>query len=116
MNGRARGRRTLHHYDGLFSAADLGDAVQAASRACPGIRHIFNQYVIRTRQRDELRAHLAANGIGTEIYYPLPLHAQRCFAYLEHEPDDFPRGAARGRRGPGAADLSRSSQQSNAST
>ena len=55
-----------------------------------GSRHIFNQYVIRTPQRDELRAHLAARGIGTEIYYPLPLHAQRCFAYLEHEPDDFP--------------------------
>ena len=56
----------------------------------PGFRHIFNQYVIRTRQRDELRAHLAAQGVGTEIYYPVPLHAQRCFAYLEHEPHDFP--------------------------
>jgi dTDP-4-amino-4,6-dideoxygalactose transaminase len=55
-----------------------------------GGRHIFNQYVIRTRRRDELRAHLAANGIGTEVYYPVPLHAQRCFAYLEHEPSDFP--------------------------
>ena len=65
-------------------------------RACrlpvrvPGCRHIFNQYVIRTPQRDELRAHLAAQGVGTEIYYPVPLHAQQCFAYLEHEPDDFP--------------------------
>jgi dTDP-4-amino-4,6-dideoxygalactose transaminase len=56
----------------------------------PKFRHIFNQYVIRTPRRDELRAHLAANGVGTEIYYPLPLHAQRCFAYLEHEPGDFP--------------------------
>jgi dTDP-4-amino-4,6-dideoxygalactose transaminase len=55
----------------------------------PG-RHIFNQYVIRTPQRDELRAHLAAQGVGTEIYYPVPLHAQRCFAYLEHDPADFP--------------------------
>jgi dTDP-4-amino-4,6-dideoxygalactose transaminase len=56
----------------------------------PSGRHIFNQYVIRTPQRDELRAHLAARGIGTEIYYPLPLHAQKCFADLEHEHDDFP--------------------------
>jgi dTDP-4-amino-4,6-dideoxygalactose transaminase len=55
-----------------------------------GCRHIFNQYVIRTQQRDELRAHLAAKGIGTEIYYPVPLHAQQCFAYLHHEPKDFP--------------------------
>jgi dTDP-4-amino-4,6-dideoxygalactose transaminase len=76
------------HYDGLLREADLGSAVQVPARR-PG-RHIFNQYVIRTRQRDELRAHLLANGVGTEIYYPVPLHAQRCFAYLEHEPADFP--------------------------
>jgi dTDP-4-amino-4,6-dideoxygalactose transaminase len=77
------------HYDGLFRDADLGSAVQVPARA-PGFRHIFNQYVIRVRQRDELKKHLAANGVGTEIYYPLPLHAQKCFAYLGHAPDDFP--------------------------
>jgi dTDP-4-amino-4,6-dideoxygalactose transaminase len=77
------------HYDELFRSADLGDAVQLPARV-PGSRHIFNQYVIRVRQRDELKNHLAANGVGTEIYYPLPLHAQQCFAYLEHEPNDFP--------------------------
>jgi dTDP-4-amino-4,6-dideoxygalactose transaminase len=77
------------HYDELFQGAGLGDAVKVPSRV-PGCRHIFNQYVIRARKRDELRAHLAANGVGTEIYYPVPLHAQRCFAYLEHEPADFP--------------------------
>ncbi len=76
------------HYDELLRAADLGKAVQPPVRR-PG-RHIFNQYVIRAQRRDELRAHLAANGVGTEIYYPLPLHAQRCFAYLEHDPADFP--------------------------
>jgi dTDP-4-amino-4,6-dideoxygalactose transaminase len=76
------------HYDELLRAADLGQAVQAPVRR-PG-RHIFNQYVIRTPQRDELRAQLAANGVGTEVYYPVPLHAQRCFAYLEHAPADFP--------------------------
>jgi dTDP-4-amino-4,6-dideoxygalactose transaminase len=77
------------HYDALFDAAELGAAVRVPPRV-PGCRHVFNQYVIRTPRRDELRAHLAAQGIGTEIYYPVPLHAQKCFAYLEHEPDDFP--------------------------
>ncbi len=76
------------HYDELLSAADLGHAVQTPVRR-PG-RHVFNQYVIRARRRDELRAHLAANGVGTEVYYPVPLHAQRCFAYLEHDLADFP--------------------------
>jgi dTDP-4-amino-4,6-dideoxygalactose transaminase len=76
-------------YDELFRAADLGDEVQVPARV-PGFRHIFNQYVIRAPRRDELRAHLAQNGVGTEIYYPVPLHAQRCFAYLEHDPADFP--------------------------
>jgi dTDP-4-amino-4,6-dideoxygalactose transaminase len=77
------------HYDALFREANLGSSVQVPARV-PGARHIFNQYVIRTSKRDELRAYLAANGVGTEVYYPLPLHAQGCFAYLEHEPDDFP--------------------------
>jgi dTDP-4-amino-4,6-dideoxygalactose transaminase len=76
-------------YDELFRAADLGDAVQVPARV-PGSRHIFNQYVVRVRRRDELRAHLSQNGVGTEIYYPVPLHAQKCFAYLEHDPADFP--------------------------
>jgi dTDP-4-amino-4,6-dideoxygalactose transaminase len=76
------------HYDALLRDADLS-AVQVPART-PGARHIFNQYVIRTPKRDELRAHLAAQGVGTEVYYPVPLHAQQCFAYLEHDPDDFP--------------------------
>ncbi len=85
---RAR-QENAAHYDELIRAADLGDAVRVPARV-PGSRHIFNQYVVRASRRDELRAHLAANGVGTEIYYPVPLHAQRCFAYLEHDPADFP--------------------------
>jgi dTDP-4-amino-4,6-dideoxygalactose transaminase len=85
-----RGRQAnAARYDALLEAADLGEAVRAPARV-PGCRHIFNQYVIRTSSRDALRAHLAAKGIGTEIYYPLPLHAQRCFDYLEHALEDFP--------------------------
>jgi dTDP-4-amino-4,6-dideoxygalactose transaminase len=84
--GRQRNARI---YDEAFARTGLGDRVRTPE-AMPGVRHIYNQYVIRVQKRDELRRHLADAGVGTEIYYPVPLHLQKCFAYLGHAAGDLP--------------------------
>ncbi|HKB03284.1 MAG TPA: DegT/DnrJ/EryC1/StrS family aminotransferase [Gemmataceae bacterium] len=55
-----------------------------------GSRHIFNQYVIRTRDRDGLKDFLKVRQVGTEVYYPVPMHLQKCFADLGYHKGDFP--------------------------
>ncbi|HVC01625.1 MAG TPA: DegT/DnrJ/EryC1/StrS family aminotransferase [Steroidobacteraceae bacterium] len=82
-------RRNAAHYDAAFAAAGLAGRIEAP-RAMPGSRHIYNQYVVRARARDGLRQFLAERAIGSEIYYPVPLHLQECFAYLGHRRGDFP--------------------------
>ena len=82
--------RNAAFYDAAFLRAGLGDALVTPLPAPAGARHIYNQYCIRTRRRDELRTALGAASVGCEIYYPLPLHMQQCFAYLGHKPEDFP--------------------------
>ena len=75
-------------YDRLFNEAGLEGQVTTPF-AAPG-RHIYNQYIIRVANRDALRAHLSAQGVGSEIYYPVALHAQECFRHLDYAEDAFP--------------------------
>jgi dTDP-4-amino-4,6-dideoxygalactose transaminase len=82
-------QRNASFYDRAFARADLGRALQTPVPAKGG-RHIYNQYIIRVRDRDLLRQYLTAGGVGTEIYYPVPLDQQKCFAYLGHRAGDFP--------------------------
>jgi len=87
-------QRNAQRYNQLFKETGLSLADSGQYRAQPKDaralflpkiatdRHIFNQYVIRTTRRDALRAALQAKEIGNEVYYPVPLHLQECFAYL----------------------------------
>ena len=98
-----RGRqRNAAAFDEAFLAAgarvsgepeNVGGLPLATPRPVPeGARHIYNQYVIRVpaERRDALRTHLQEQGIGSEIYYPLGLHEQECFAELGYQRGDLP--------------------------
>ena len=90
LDGWTAGRqRNAAYYDAAFREARLGAKLRTPL-AVAGYRHIFNQYVVRAQRRDDLKARLTERGIGSEIYYPVPLHLQKCFAYLNHRAGDFP--------------------------
>ena len=84
--------RNASLYDRLLEGSRVGRPYRDA-RA----RHIYNQYVIRAEARDALRQHLTDRGIGTEIYYPVPLHLQKCFASLGYQEGDMPQAEAAAR-------------------
>jgi dTDP-4-amino-4,6-dideoxygalactose transaminase len=99
-------QRNAARYDRLFAESGLdiaGGSLEATAGGrsdngqpqvvLPRVvanRHIFNQYVIRVSRRDELKAALQRNDVGTEVYYPVPMHLQECFAYLRHQAGAFP--------------------------
>ena len=82
-------RANRARYVALFRNGGLADRVTLPIEP-PGRRHVFNQFTIRTPDRDRLQRHLDERGIGNEIYYPVPLHLQPCFADLGHHRGDFP--------------------------
>jgi dTDP-4-amino-4,6-dideoxygalactose transaminase len=82
-------RANAARYRSLFRQAGLTDRVTLPSEP-PACRHVFNQFVIRTSDRDALKRHLDERGIGTEIYYPVPFHLQSCFSDLGYRRDSFP--------------------------
>lgn len=82
-------QQNAQDYTKLFKSAGLGDNVKTPITV-DGYRHIYNQYVCRVKDRDALRKHLADNNIGSEVYYPVPLHVQDCFSYLGYKEGDCP--------------------------
>lgn len=87
-------QQNARKYDQLFAKAGLasrgGTSHGVGLPTVASERHIFNQYVIRVSRRDELQTALQKRGIGTEVYYPVPMHLQECFGYLGHGAGSFP--------------------------
>jgi dTDP-4-amino-4,6-dideoxygalactose transaminase len=77
------------HYRQLFAAAGLDSRV-GLPQELPWRGHSYHQFVVRVPERDRVREHLAKLGVGSEVYYPIPLHAQRCFAHIGYKAGDFP--------------------------
>ena len=76
-------------YQRLFHECELDERLTLPVVAS-GNTHVYNQFTIRTPQRDELSAYLTRHGIGNRIYYPVPLHLQECYQVLGYQKGDFP--------------------------
>ncbi len=90
-------RQLAANYDRLFRAAGVVDAEKVypthgvvLPTSHPRAKHVFHQYVIRVQRRDALREFLNSRKIGSEIYYPVPLHEQECLQFLGYKKGDFP--------------------------
>ena len=81
-------QHNANRYNELFKQAGLDKEIKLPEIKMT--RHIFNQYVIRVTKRDELKQFLNSQNIGCEIYYPVPLHLQECFAYLGYKEGSLP--------------------------
>jgi dTDP-4-amino-4,6-dideoxygalactose transaminase len=88
----SRGRvENADRYDHWFRESGLADSGHVIlPHRSPSSSHIFNQYTLRVHDRDGLRRHLQARGIGHSVYYPIPLHLEPCFRDLGHREGDFP--------------------------
>jgi dTDP-4-amino-4,6-dideoxygalactose transaminase len=86
-------------YRQLFEQAGFGgsDSPVRLPNTLPQASHIYHQYVVRARSRDELRGFLTQRGIGSEVFYPVPLHRQRCFDYLGYGEGSLPHAEAAAR-------------------
>src|ERR1041385_9236337 len=83
-------QRKAQQYELMFLDAGLSEEIQVPF-VRPDARHIFHQFVIRVAggRRDALQKHLREHGVGSDVYYPVPLHLQECFAYLGYQEGDF---------------------------
>ena len=79
-------RRNAECYGALLE--DVAEVITPTT--APGNSHVYNQYTIRARRRDELRDHLSKEGVGSAVYYPVPLHLQTCFAELGYQEGRLP--------------------------
>lgn len=82
-------RRNAERYRQLMKSTGLDSSVTVPVEPADHF-HIYNQFVLRVTERDKLRAHLQSRGVETEIYYPVPLHLQECFASLGYRTGAFP--------------------------
>ena len=80
----------LFHEAGLVNTLNIILPKAVYQRDGVAHYHIYNQFVIAVSHRDELQSYLKSKGVGTEVYYPVPLHLQHCFKQLEHKEQDFP--------------------------
>lgn len=87
-------QRVAAAYTRHFTALQLGDRFVLPTTAAHATRHVFNQYTVRAAERDALREHLTAEGVGSMVYYPIPLHLQPCFQDLGAARGDFPASEA----------------------